>query len=143
MILDFPPAKPGLQLISLVRVVVRPQVSGSMNMIVRLQHVVGVIVLVALLACRVIVAVAVLMRVRMHVCVRMFMAVHLGAVTVLVPVGMGMLMLMVMPVLVTPSHGSVSFASVRPFCVFPRRNHFHGPLSRKRTQVARGLQQPG
>jgi hypothetical protein len=141
MILDFPPAKSGRQLISVVCMVVRPQVSGSMNMIVRLQHVVGVIVLVALLACRVIVDVAVLMRVRMHVRVRMFMAVHLGAVPMLVPVAMGMLMLMVMPVLVTPSHGS-GLLRICPLAT-PRAAATPIHLSLQGTQVARGLQQQG
>ena len=129
---DFPQAKSNSQLISLVRViflvgmVVWLQFGGPMGMIVRLQHVIGVIVLVTLFACRMIVAMAVLMRVRMDVRMRMLMAVNLRAMTMLMPVGVGVPMLMLMPVLVISSHGSVSFACVRSVA---RRSHSQAPLS--------------
>lgn len=88
--------------------VVRLQLAGRVGMIVRLQQVIGMIVLVTVFADRMIMAVAVLVRVRMNVRMRVFMGVSLAAVTVLMPVGMSVLMVMLMPVLVTASHRCVS-----------------------------------
>jgi hypothetical protein len=107
-------------LIARVGVIMRLQFGGRMDMIVRLQHVVGVIVLVTLFACRMIVAVAVLVRVRMDVRMRVLMAVNLCAVTMLMPVGVAVFMLMLMSVLVTSSHRSVSFALCPPLSVGSR-----------------------
>ena len=81
-------------------VVVRLQLRGIMRMIVRLQHVVGMIVLVALFACGMTVAVAVLMSVRVGVRVRVLMIVNRLAMAVLMPVCVSMPMLVLMPVLV-------------------------------------------
>jgi hypothetical protein len=95
---------------------VRLQLRGVMGMIMRLQHVVGVIVLVTLFACGMTVAVAVLMDVRMGVRVRMLMIVNGLAMVMLMPVSVGMPMLVLMPVLVlmpmlvTGAHPSISFA---------------------------------
>lgn len=104
------------------------QLGQFMGMIVRLQHVVGVIVLVPLFACRMVVAMAVLMRVRMNVRMRMLMAVKLGAVTMFMPVGMGVPVRVLMPVLVTPSHGSVSFACVRSLFGFAPQPFPYSPF---------------
>ena len=93
-----------------VTVVVRLQLRGAMRMIMRLQLVVGVIVLVALFACGMMMAVAVLMSVRMDVRVRMLMIVNRFAVAMLMPVRMGMPMLVLMPVLVATAHEGISFA---------------------------------
>jgi hypothetical protein len=82
----------------------------------RLQHVVGVFVLVPFFARGMTVAVAVLMGVRMGVRVRMLMIVHGFAVLMLMPVCMSMLMIVLMPVLVlmilivTSFHRFTSFA---------------------------------
>lgn len=84
------------------------QLARRMLVIVRLQQVIGVIVLVAVLAGQMIVAVAVLMRMRMNVRMRVLMIVNLGAVTMLMLVGVGVLMVMLMPVLVTAAHRSFS-----------------------------------
>lgn len=104
---------------ALVGVVVRLQLGRVMGMIVRLQHVVGVIVLVTIFARRVAVAVAVLMRVRMGMCMRMFMAVTLCAMTMFMPVSVRMSVRVLMPVLVAPSHGLVSFVRFAPSFAWP------------------------
>ena len=130
-----------------VRVVVRLELGGAMRMIMRLQHVVGVIVLVTLFACGMTVAVAVLMSVRMDVRVRMLMIVNRFAVAMLmsVCVGMPMLVLMpvfvLMPVLVTSTHESVflaclTFARSRS----PILARFDRPAPFEGTRVASRLQ---
>jgi hypothetical protein len=114
-----------------VTVVVRLQFRGAMRMIMRLQHVVGVIVLVTLFACGMTVAVAVLMSVRVGVRVRMLMIVNRLAMVMLMPVCVSMPMLVLMPVLVlmpgfvATAHESISFACLdlhdrnRQFCRVP------------------------
>jgi hypothetical protein len=100
-------------------VVVRLQLHNVMRMIMRLQHVVGVIVLMTLFACGMTMAVAVLMGVRMGVRVRMLMIVNRLAVMMLMPVRVGVPMLVLMPVLVLmpllviTAHKSISFAWLR------------------------------
>jgi hypothetical protein len=95
--------------------VVRLQLRGVMRMIMRLQHVVGVIVFVPLVTCGMTVAVIVLMDMQMRMHVRMLMIVNNFAVTMLMPVCMDVLVLVLMPVLVlmrlivTRFHESLSF----------------------------------
>ena len=97
----------------------RLQLRRVMRMIMRLQHVVGVIVLVTRFARGMTVAVAVLMDMRMGVGVRVLMIVNGPAVVMLMLVSVGMPMLVLMPVLVlmpmlvASAHESLSFASLR------------------------------
>lgn len=134
-----------------VGVVVRLQLRAIMRMIMRLQRVVGVIVLVPLFTRAMLVPVAMLMGVRVNVRVRMLVIVNDFTVAMLMPVCMDVLVLVpvlvLMPGFVVTAHEGISFACLdlhdrdRQFRGFPAVRGIRTALIQG-TRAASGLQRP-